>query len=99
MNIFSNKESSPADYNSTQKDYLMGNQSTKVPNIRKLTSRQAFAKSCLEIHSTDFDKVDEARTTRLRPRLANLTNIGGMVPRDDIILKSSERYSMVLLDN
>jgi hypothetical protein len=73
--------------------------STKVPNISKLTSRQEYAKSCLEIHSTDFDKVDQARTTRLKPRMANLTNIVGMVPRDDIILKSSERYSMVLLDN
>ena len=28
-----------------------------------------------------------------------LTNIGKMVPRDDIILNSSERYRNVFLDN
>jgi hypothetical protein len=72
--------------------------SAGVPDLKKLTERPPFIQSSTDIRTTNFDKVIEAKQSKLRSSQM-LTNIGKMVPRDDMILNESERYRNVLLDN
>ena len=59
--------------------------SAGVLDLKKVTERPPFIQSCADIRTTNFDKVIEAKQSKLKS-LKMLTNIGRMVPRDDMIL-------------
>lgn len=46
-----------------------------------------------------MDKVIEAKTNKFRPKNINLTNIGGVTPRDDSLLRTSDRLGNIELEN
>jgi len=87
-------------YDSNKEATMKGLRAGALP-WRKMTSKPTSMTVTTETPENcyDYGKAIEVKTTRTKPRLIGLANFSKQTARDDMLLKTSDAYSNVLLEN